>query len=344
MSKGGGGGAMQGGRGQQQTSRGQQQGGFGQQRGGFAQEQVGYGNQGGNYQYRNPRSSYMGNRGAKGGFGMQAPPPRSGLGNYGQQSDYRGSMGGKGGQQQRGYNPPSAPNYGEIGRGAMGRGSKGGMSNMGGGLNNSSIPAPQGGPQLQRMPQPMPSPAPQSPPPNQGGIYRGGSKDFSDQNYRKVDPSSLYSDPNMGGGAKGGRQPAPQDQATLPAPRLGAMVQPLQDQSPPSPLYSGDMSDNKIREDISARNQRGFQGMFDFEQPQIGQQQVDNYRLEMTNPDAYRQKLSSAQGLASLASQEPPMQGQPMGQVQPMARQVQPMARQVQPMARQVQFPRSRGR
>ena len=135
MSKGGGGGAMQGGRGQQQTGRGQQQGGFGQQRGGFAQEQVGYGNQGGNYQYRNPRSSYMGNRGAKGGFGMQAPPPRSGLGNYGQQSDYRGSMGGKGGQQQRGYNPPSAPNYGEIGRGAMGRGSKGGMSNMGGGLS-----------------------------------------------------------------------------------------------------------------------------------------------------------------------------------------------------------------
>jgi hypothetical protein len=169
-----------------------------------------------------------------------------------------------------------------------------------------------------------------------GGSYTNGSS--------LIDPASLYSDPNMGGGAKGGRQPAPQDQATLPAPRLGAMVQPLQDQSPPSSLYSGDMSDNKIREDISARNQRGFQGMFDFEQPQIGQQQVDNYRLEMTNPDAYRQKLSSAQGLASLASQEPPMQGQPMGQVQPMARQVQPMARQVQPMARQVQFPRSRGR
>ena len=326
MSKGGGGGAMQGGRGQQQTSRGQQQGGFGQQRGGFAQEQVGYGNQGGNYQYRNPRSSYMGNRGAKGGFGMQAPPPRSGLRNYGQQSDYRGSMGGKGGQQQRGYNPPSAPNYGEIGRGAMGRGSKGGMSNMGGGLNNSSIPAPQ------------------------GGIYRGGSKDFSDQNYRKVDPSSLYSDPTMGGGAKA------EIQGATPPP-------------PPENYYSGD---ERFTQDqglsLSRADDIANKLMIEGGMPQLSQAEAqaqlnqansevqrlsglrDQLRLDPFNVDIQKQMgfnipkpermfpARSERGLASLASQEPPMQGQPMAQDQPMSRQVQPTTRQ------QLQLLRSRGR
>tara|TARA_B110000977_G_C10943727_1_gene441854 strand:- start:77 stop:991 length:915 start_codon:yes stop_codon:yes gene_type:complete len=43
------------------------------------------------------------------------------------------------------------------------------------------------------------------------GIYRGGSKDFYDKNPgQKIGPPSLYSDPNMGGGAKGGRQGPPQ--------------------------------------------------------------------------------------------------------------------------------------
>ena len=41
--------------------------------------------------------------------------------------------------------------------------------------------------------------------------YRGGSKGFYDKNPGQlIDPASLYSDPNMGGGAKGGRQGPPE--------------------------------------------------------------------------------------------------------------------------------------
>jgi len=152
MSKGGGGGAMQGG-------YGQQGGGFGQQ-GGYGQPRVPT-NQGGMYSRMGAQSS-MGGKGGRspsgfgqqgsygqqggyrGGFGQQQGGFGQQGGGFGQQGGYRGSMGGKGGQQG-GYGrqqmPRSpygqntgfpgqrpAPNYGQIGRGA-----KGGMGNMGGG-------------------------------------------------------------------------------------------------------------------------------------------------------------------------------------------------------------------
>jgi len=159
MSKGGGGGAMQGGYGQQGGGFGQQGGGFGQQ-GGYGQPRVPT-NQGGMYSRMGAQSS-MGGKGGRspsgfgqqgsygqqggyrGGFGQQQGGFGQQGGGFGQQGGYRGSMGGKGGQQG-GYGrqqmPRSpygqntgfpgqrpAPNYGQIGRGA-----KGGMGNMGGG-------------------------------------------------------------------------------------------------------------------------------------------------------------------------------------------------------------------
>ena len=76
----------------------------------------------------------------------------------------------------------------------------------------------------------------------------------------------------------------------------------------------------------------------------------DQLRLDPFNVDIQKQMgfnipkpermfpARSERGLASLASQEPPMQGQPMAQDQPMSRQVQPTTRQ------QLQLLRSRGR
>jgi hypothetical protein len=56
------------------------------------------------------------------------------------------------------------------------------------------------------------NPAPAYNPNNDDQVaYRGGSKGFYDRNPGQLlDPASLYSDPNMGGGAKGGIQGPPQ--------------------------------------------------------------------------------------------------------------------------------------
>ena len=172
MSKGGGGGAMQGGYGQQGGGFGQQGGGFGQQgrgivannygqqQGGYGQQQGGYGqprvptNQGGMYSRMGAQSS-MGGKGGRSpsGFGQQGSYGQQGgyrggfgqqQGGFGQQGGYRGSMGGKGGQQggygrQQMPRSPYGQNTGFPGQrpapnyGQIGRGAKGGMGNMGGG-------------------------------------------------------------------------------------------------------------------------------------------------------------------------------------------------------------------
>jgi hypothetical protein len=56
--------------------------------------------------------------------------------------------------------------------------------------------------------------------------YIGGSKGFYDRNPGQlIDPASLYSDPNMGGGAKGGRQGPPQGERMVRGPN-GNMYNP----------------------------------------------------------------------------------------------------------------------
>ena len=240
MSKGGGGGAMQGGYGQQGGGFGQQGGGFGQQ-GGYGQPRVPT-NQGGMYSRMGAQSS-MGGKGGRspsgfgqqgsygqqggyrGGFGQQQGGFGQQGGGFGQQGGYRGSMGGKGGQQG-GYGrqqmPRSpygqntgfpgqrpAPNYGQIGRGA-----KGGMGNMGGGqryqapymptlvdtgesnggtaTNGMDINPPRGGMGGRNIY-------------TQGPFGPGGtgSEMIPPPQKPQIDPKSLYSDPNMGGGGGG---------------------------------------------------------------------------------------------------------------------------------------------
>ncbi len=218
MSKGGGGGAMQGGYGQQQGGFGQQQGGFGSQSGGIvADNYQGYGQQGGYGQPRVPvgqggmysrmgAQSSMGGKGGRSpsGFGQQGGYRGGfgGMGGYGQQRGYRGGFGGFGGMQappprsglggygqQRGgfggFSP--APNYGQIGRGA-----KGGMGNMGGNQR-----------QPYRAPY-MPTVETSSEPPQTGGgfpIGAGVSSDPStpvDENTRRRMESGMNGN-NMGG-------------------------------------------------------------------------------------------------------------------------------------------------
>jgi len=231
MSKGGGGGSMQGGYGHQQGRYGQENqisnhngynNGYGQQQSGYGQRpqfpsrgnakgglgglmdsqggfggrynQSGYGQQQGGYGggYNQQQGGY-GQQGGFGGKGGQAPPPMSGLGN----SRYGAS------QPINPYQPSSGrPSYGDMGRSA--KGGMGGMdqgpSGGGGGIRTADFRDSDGNGQDDRDQ-------------NGGGMisdmrYRGGSNDINpitvggkggnQKTANGVDPDSLYSDPYMG--------------------------------------------------------------------------------------------------------------------------------------------------